>query len=392
MSVYDLNGRQKDIVVAQTMRRDAALNLNGLYSFPRAPDADRLTDALRIVTDHFAALRSIIGFRKGDMVATLLEEPARIVSIDAGSSRAQFDLVHELAGKPFDLFTERPVRIYLLKGEGAIRHMFLQFHHVATDWWSFRVIHQSLDMLYENPGNARLRKDLLTMYNSRSLPKEHAQDSLDFWQDCLTRPVCIRRSDELAVLASHKEYSVPISFSEIEQAAQHQHMTPFELLFLKFAEAITFQINDDVFINTPVGNRSNANDAQTVGYLMNVVPVRCQTIGGRFDSDSTLKNLRNAIKHGCVPRSQLARIIESRHGTHAPLFDIVFMFLRDSIGGLHMPGGAVFTRVYPRKDEDRLVLTLRELSGKLTLVLEGDPADPIGARAVETYLQTLGGI
>lgn len=122
---------------------------------------------------------------------------------------------------------------------------------------------------------------------------------------------------------------------------------------------------------------------------MNVVPIRCCVFNGQFDKHETLKILRDGISHGCVPRSYFARMLDNSTGHHGPLFDIVFMFLRDGIGGVNMPGDAEFTRIYPGEDEDRFVVTVRELDGKFAIVTEGSIQDEFGTAVIEQFLDIL---
>jgi hypothetical protein len=43
--------------------------------------------------------------------------------------------------------------------------MLLQFHHVASDWWSFRIIHQTLTEFYNSKGKFSSPIDNLKEYN-----------------------------------------------------------------------------------------------------------------------------------------------------------------------------------------------------------------------------------
>lgn len=388
MSNYVFTGRQKDLIVSQAMRSDSALNLNGLYSFADPPDEVRLTRAIQQVSAHFLSLRTKVKLEKGELSPCVLEGNVTVEKIIRRTAREQFDEVYRISQHSFDLFSERPMRAYLIGDGERIEHMLLQFHHVATDWWSFRIIHQALTSLYDDSEQTVLENDAVVRSNQASLPLENSAESILFWRTVLEKPLFSRALSN-TVKTFHEHSQLTVDVQEMEKIARGVGLTFFEWLFLRFAEAVTQVTGCDTLVNIPVGNRSNVDEIRTVGYLMNVVPIRCQVTNEGFDAEKTLETLRDGIRFGRVPRGQLAQILKHSLGDYGPLFDIVFMFLRDGIGGLHMPGNATFTRIYPGRDEDRFVVTIRELEGQLTIVTEGCGSDDEGTRIVEIFLNAL---
>lgn len=388
MTDYHFSGRQKDIIVAQSLRADCALNLNGLYSFLEPPDPARIAKAIEVVSEHFLSLRTKVGIVNGELVPCVFEGSVPVRQITRTTARAQFDEIYQKSRSPFDLFSERPIRAFLLGDGEQIQHMLLQFHHVATDWWSFRIIHKALTAVYENGSNTKLPIDNLSLNNEKSLCLESSTASMRHWNRLLQEPV-FTRSCSFGAGSVHRERAVNVDVKRLEALAREEKLTLFEWLFMQFGKAVTDYTHQDTLINIPVGNRSEITDIQTVGYLMNVVPIRCRVTNGRFDKEATLAALRGGITHGRTPRSYLAQILRKTIGQYSPLFDIVFMFLRDGIGGLDMPGNARFTRIYPGKDEDHFVVTMRELNGELTIVAEGSTNDELGAAAITRFLNSL---
>lgn len=388
MTDYLFSGRQKDIIVAQSLRGDCALNLNGLYSFPEPPDQARITKAIQIVSSHFVSLRTKVGIQNGELKPCAVEGGVPVKQVVRSTVREQFDEIFHQSRMPFDLFSERPIRAFLLGDGEQVQHMFLQFHHVATDWWSFRIIHKALTSIYEDGDCSRLPVDSLCSNNKKSLSLETSTTSIQYWERLLQKPVYTRRQS-FGASSVHREWVIKADVNKLETVARANKLTLFEWLFMQFGQAVTDYTRQDTLINIPVGNRSDITDIQTVGYLMNVVPIRCCVTNGRFNKEATLEALRGGISHGRTPRSYLAQTLKRTVGQHAPLFDIVFMFLRDGIGGLDMPGNALFTRIYPGKDEDRFVVTIRELDGVLTIVSEGSAQDELAAAAIPRFLSIL---
>lgn len=388
MPDYIFTGRQKDLIVSQVMRQDSALNLNGLYSFPDPPNERILTDAIQRVFSNFISLRTCVKIENGAISPRVVEGTVPVKKIVRQTPREQFDEVYRICQKPFDLFNERPVRAYLVGDGNEIAHMLLQFHHVATDWWSFRIIHESLSDCYNTAGKAFLEKDYLLETNLKSLELETTSDSLQFWNTLLRNRVFSRALPK-ANKTTHEQCTIRSGFTEIDREARSHGLTLFEYLFLKFAESVTRVTQRNTIVNIPVGNRATLDEVRTVGYLMNVVPIICWVTPEGFDSQRTLNTLRTGIRFARVPRGNIARIFKDAHGHYYPIFDIVFMFLRDGIGGLNMPGEAIFTRVYPRRDEDHFVVTVRELEGQLTVVTEGCSGDEIANVIFNEFLKKL---
>ncbi|SLM93120.1 COG1020: Non-ribosomal peptide synthetase modules and related proteins [Corynebacterium casei] len=389
MSDFSFNGRQKDLVATQLMRQDAALNLNGLYSFPVPPNETILREAIKYVGQYYKSLSYKVAYADGQIYPEQVQEDVRIACIEGLSMREQFDAIYELARHPFDLLSERPFRVFLFRTNQHVDQMLLQFHHVATDWWSFRVIHKALTEYYDQTEIPTLSKDNIFDYNSMSLLREDSDEALAFWEEQL-RPGLVRRVKQQGQPAVHQQWVVSSDLQKIEAIAREWKTTLFEALFLKFAQELMEVFQQDFLINTPVGNRKSAHFVSTVGYVMNVVPVRCHYISGHLNWERTLKDLRLAIKYGETSRGKLSDIARLSIGTNEPLFDIVFMFLRDNIGAAHMPANSVFTRIYPGQDEDSFVLTLREQNGVLTAVVESQGEDVDVSNAVISFLSAIG--
>ncbi|MGV0412238.1 condensation domain-containing protein [Corynebacterium marquesiae] len=384
------NRRQLDLISAQAIHQNAALNLNGLYSFPEPPDENLLRKSIQFVSDHFSSLNTVATFREGKIVPTPTKEKLKIEAIDGYSMREQYDIIYRQARVPFNLFAEPPFRAFLFKSDGCIDQMLLQFHHVASDWWSFRIIHQTLTEFYNSKGKFSSPIDNLKEYNDIHCD-EHVDAVVEkFWKTQLQAGI-FRESivGKKGSSSKHLEFAICQDVAPLEREAKRSSITFFEYLFLLYAEQLANSLKSDIIINVPVGNRNSGKFVSTVGYIMNVVPVRCVFHEGCLDRAATLSNLRTAIRYAETPRSVLANWSKQILGDTDALFSFVFMFLRDNIGSMHMPANASFMRIYPGVDEDAHVLTLRERDKALSAVIESKDCDPQVERATDNFIKKI---
>ncbi|MDN6704603.1 condensation domain-containing protein [Corynebacterium glyciniphilum] len=384
MTAYQYNSRQKDLITAQLLNRDSSLNLNGLYSFVGDVEERNLEVAVRRLYDSFSSMRHVARRESGDYVPMEDTTGLKLQKSRIDDVGSQYEYIRVQARKPFDLFEDAPMRAEIINGATGPAHLFLQFHHVATDWWSFHQVHSALVRAYLDP-DVEI-EDTVSAYNAFDSHRSarDVEEAETIWSRTLSKHVDV--FDVEFDRTRHFERSVSTVAGTIEEYARSNEMTLFEALFIAFAETLAKDARQSFIVNTPVGNRTEPQYIRTVGYLMNVVPILCEVRRGVLDVPATLHNLRMASAYGFVPRSRLAQLMVANFGNSVPLKQIVFMFLRDGMSEQELPGGAVFTRVYPEQDEDQHVVTVREHQRNLKVVMESQLAT-IAGQDVQEHLR-----
>lgn len=108
-------------------------------------DVARLAQATRLLADHHVSLRlRVTAGSSGQPVQTAGSGPELRLAPDDAQAAAHID---ELVQARFDLATDPPLRLMLLKGQDQHR-LVLVGHHIALDGWSIGLVLRDLFALY----------------------------------------------------------------------------------------------------------------------------------------------------------------------------------------------------------------------------------------------------
>lgn len=113
-------------------------------------------------------------------------------------------------------------------------------------------------------------------------------------------------------------------------ARQHDSSLHAVILTLLAVEARRRTGREDVLIGTAASNRETADEADIVGYYVNMLPVPCRVLQNAAFGDAlreTQRMLASALQHGRYPFARIYRNFwndrpEQRHPARYPIFDI----------------------------------------------------------------------
>ncbi|HEY3502278.1 MAG TPA: amino acid adenylation domain-containing protein [Actinocatenispora sp.] len=343
-----LSPAQRDLWVFEALYPDAAaLNLCCAYHFDEPVSPADLTAALAAVCAQHDVLRMrIVGPVEDPRVAY---EPAgefpleRVDLSDTGT-----DLAGELAAfsrTRFDLARQAPIRGRLITVDERRSTLVLALHHIATDWWSFDVLHGEFTAAY------RTVRDGAPLPHDRP-PAQYADFAgwqgeletagvfdaqLDFWRRYLTDPPPPLTVGADAPADSFDIEQVPFRLdaelaAAVRDFARRHDATVYGVLMTAFAVfAHRLSGADDVVLGTPSANRSARGLARTIGYVMNAVPTRWRI--GPADTFGALlagftAEFPALLAHADVPVGRIVTAVDPvRVPGRSPLFRWVFMHL-----------------------------------------------------------------
>ncbi|MFF0746736.1 condensation domain-containing protein [Streptomyces sp. NPDC004111] len=379
-------------------------------------DLDLLAGRVRGFADRHEALRTTFEVH-GSGIRPVVHEhlPPRLARTRVTGADEAHRLALELAAEPFDLTAGPLLRVTLAEGPTPDESWLLVVvHNLVFDAWSFELL---LDELArpENTapaaapafsGFAREQGEWLEGPAGRKAAAYWAGEVADAPPPLPTdRP---RPAQGTGRRGGRVEFAVSRAVTEaIAAAAQREAATAYTgWLAVAWAALAEFGGRQDVLLGTFTAGRDRPGTSETVGYLLNVLPVRLREAGDgshRARTRAARTATRAALKHAAHPGELIAADAERPRvpGTH-PLLDAVFVFDNLGEGGREIQGARADTRdldkgttrfdltlaVYPGPDGTRGWLeydeelydaaTARRLTERFTALAETSAGAPDG--------------
>ncbi|GAD82546.1 non-ribosomal peptide synthetase [Nocardia asteroides NBRC 15531] len=263
---------------------DTALTICVAYRLTGPLDGERLRAAFDTVVARHDILRTTYG-------ADAEGEPFQVFTDDARAPWQTHDLtdlaesgrdlrVEVLArrefGRPFDLATELPVRVTLIR-TGADEHVILfAVHHICWDDDSWAVFFAELNAAYRAGSGAAGT----VQFAALAPTAEPAEADVAYWRDTLRplpEPLELPGSAAAAPgrQAQRRTHRLPAELvTRTEQFAREQAATPFMVLLAGFDALMhRYTAADDFLVSIPVTDRP-AGTEELIGYFGNTLLLR----------------------------------------------------------------------------------------------------------------------
>ena len=356
-----LSPAQEDLWVYQSLYPGTpALNLCVAYHLDAtAVDVADLERALTILHEQHDILRLRIAGAVGDLRMEF-PPPAPVTVERLDLRRTATTLAEALTAfsrRPFELDGSTPLlRGQYLTVDDTRATLVLALHHIATDWWSFDVLHTEFVEAYQavRAGVPPRRRRPEIQYADFAAWQRELEESgvfdaqLDFWRRYLGDP-----PTPMTVGGAGAWLAEPTAGHGIEQVRFRVHprteaaarafarargTTVYGVLMTAFA-VFAHRLTDraDFVLGTPTANRSAKGLERLIGYVMNAVPTRWRigpdesfaSLLGRFTVDFPA-----VLANGDVPVGRIVSAVDpERVPGRSPLFQWVFMHLtrQDSV-------------------------------------------------------------
>ncbi len=342
------------------------LNISLSYRLGGDIDAERLHEALDAVARRHPILRTTYhADENGEPTATVhdvLSPGWAVHDLSDKSERARKLRLEVLAqrefGTAFDLSSDSPLRISLIKTGPDEHVMLLVAHHIAWDDGSWRVFFTDLTRAYS--GAQLPETPRVTVSGAVS-----EDDDLAYWREVLAHP------PEPLELPGPAGSVVPAGFRSqrstvrlsaetvrrVSALARDTGSTSYMVLLAAFGALVyRYTHTDDFLIATPVLNRDTD---ETIGYYGNTVAMRLRPQGSAGFRDLVAATRDTAIGAFAHQRVNLDRVVaelnpDRRHGAER-MTRVSFGF-REPDGGGFIPDGVTCARAELRGQHTQLPL------------------------------------
>ncbi|MFQ6326900.1 amino acid adenylation domain-containing protein [Nocardia sp. CWNU-33] len=332
-------------------------------------DVDAMRLALADVIDRHESLRTLYpvdaeGPRQVVIGTATAAPPMPLIDTEDGAPLR--DRINDLAGTGFDLATEPPLRVGLLRLDGSapVHIVVLVVHHISADGASMAPLAADLVAAYSEraTGADTTRVPLAVQYadfalwhrellGSESDPESIAAQQIRFWTDSLNGA-----PDVLDLPADRPRPAVQTMRStEFEfhfEAEMHRALIEFAAahnvsLFMVVHAALAVLLarlagTDDVVIGTPIAGRGEEALDELVGMFVNTLALRTPVDPGAAFAEF-LTAVRSAdldaFANSDVPFERLVQVLNpSRSTAHHPLFQVSLTLQNFAEPVLELPG------------------------------------------------------
>lgn len=269
--------------------------------------------------------------------------------------------------------------------------IFMRFHHLIADAWSFVQIGNDLMSYYDRlrdgrgvnePDNPPYRDFILS--EQQYIGSERYQTDKDFWRTQFSTVPTLttlksRSTDRIGLSAKRRSYALPEKLTSKIRDYCHANRTS---IFALFFAAMSIYINrikdqEDIVIGTPVLNRSNAREKRTIGMFISTVPLRI-----RLNNHLTFQEYSHqldtlwfsVLKHQKYPYDLLLRDVRDSFPDVEKLFDIAISYQNGKINRVQegLAGNAEVRWHFTEHQTEGLYLHINEREGESQILLNYD--------------------
>ena len=295
----------------------AALSIRAAQRLRGPLDVDVLRRSLDAIFVRHDILRTHIDVVAGVPKPQILDATQMPFVIDdlRGDDDAESLLARALAEeaqRTFDLETQFPIMVRLIRMTDDDHVMSVVMHHVASDGWSFQVFFADLGRLYTAfiSGEPAALPELPIQYVDYAVWQrawvtgENRDRQLDYWRSTLAGPLptteiptdSIRPPTHTFQSGQFGTALDAATGAGVRKLAAGASATPFMVLLTAFNVLVARHVDhDDVLIGTPVAGRVREELEGMIGMFLNTLVLRSDVSG-----DPTFAELTERVRDVCL--------------------------------------------------------------------------------------------
>ncbi|KFU82304.1 non-ribosomal peptide synthase domain TIGR01720/amino acid adenylation domain-containing protein [Amycolatopsis lurida] len=346
-----LSAAQRSLWLVDRMEANAVA-----YNFPLSfrlrgdLDVEALRAALGDVLGRHEVLRTILAEHDGEPYQRVLDAPEIPFAVEECDEDRLTARIAELSRTPFDLATEIPVRLRVLRLGDGDQVISLVLHHSATDEWSDRPFLDDLTSAYRarQAGEAPVWTDLPVQYADFALwqkdfLEQRGAAQVAYWAESLRGapdelPLPLDRPRPLQPTGKGGKVKSPLSqdlSAAVRDLAAKAGASPFMVLQAAVAALLhRTGAGDDIPLGAPIAGRTDAALDDLVGFFVNTLVLRTD-LSGEPTFAALLDRVREAdlaaFSHGDLP---FERVVEELNPPRVPgrnpLFQVMVGYHRQS--------------------------------------------------------------
>lgn len=315
-----------------------------------------LRRAVEQQADRHQCLRTTFSDSDGRLTQTVHEtlRPEFLLHDVPGASEQEVErCILEQALRPFDLEKGPLLRQSVFKIADDDWAILAQAHHIVVDFWSLVLILSELRAAYPRfavgeqpslPAPQNNYEQFVTSQSKKISSSASAKKHVDYWQETLkdVAPVVelpVDRNRPAAFTGKADVVGVELPFGtgrKTTELATRLRVTPFAVVLAAVQLLISrLSRQDQFFIGSPFSGRSQREFEQTVGFFVNVLPIKCDLTAQPAFEDlvrRTSRQLSEALDHETYPLSEIVQLGNvPRDPGRSPLFQVSCTFEKSQV-------------------------------------------------------------
>ncbi|MFF8791172.1 amino acid adenylation domain-containing protein [Streptomyces sp. NPDC015125] len=353
--------------------------------------------ALQQLAERHEILRTRYELR-GTEPVQVVEPPGRVVELsvaEAADAAALRDLAARELGRGFDLERGPVWRALLLRTADGGQVLLLGIHHIACDGWSSVLLERDLRALGEgvHTGGQAGLPEVAVQYADHAVWQRRRLDAdsataadgeLAYWTSELSGatplelPADHPRPAERDGRGALRTFVVPAALTaRLAALGRDAGATLHQTLLTGFVALLArLSGRADFTLGMPVAGRNRPEVAQTAGYFLNNLVLRCRPDAGRTVRDalaSVRETVLDALAHQELPFGQLVRELRpERDLSRTPLYQVMFDFHEEGRTGTALSGADLeaFGAAWQSARTDLTFVVHRRADGSLLGMVE----------------------
>ena len=340
-----LSSQQHSLWFLDRLNGSLPYHIGAVYPIEENISVKSMQTAFRLLLNRHTILRTTIDEEDNHPYQYLITgENWRLQEIDDTVPLSTFMDI------PFDLSRDYMLRAYLIRKSGKPASLCLIIHHIATDGWSMTLLIKELNDLYNQVAHHKkpvfsdqpLQYRDYSYWQQNNISQKKLDQGLTFWKNYLQHVPVLQlaydfpRPNRQSISGKQHSFFIEKKLSkELQKLSESQHVTQYMTLLSAFTLLMQYYSGqNDICIGTPAANRTPSTVDETIGYFINMLPIRIKINGNPIYIDF-LQHIRQVLpavfQHQEIPLESIARHIDQeRIKGYNPLFQTVFILQEHS--------------------------------------------------------------
>ena len=333
---YLASSSQKRIyLVCQLDKYSLAYNMPQLFILRGDVDADKIRNAVQMMTDRHEILRTEFVEKDGDLIQMIRSHVNADFSYENNDAANTDELIKDFV-KPFNLDCSPLLRCKLVKQKDRYLLM-IDTHHIISDGTSLVIFMQEFCALYNEQSIEEMQcqyKDYSEWMNSRdlSIQKEYWIQQFSGEIPILDIPYDFKRPLSKSFRGNTVQFEIdPMLSEKILKMAKDTETTEY-MVFLTFMMVFLskYSCQQEIIIGSPISSRKHKDTENLLGMFVNTLAIK-----GQPTPNKAFETLLSEMKEICFkayenqeyPFEELIENIDIvRDMSRNPLFDVMLAF------------------------------------------------------------------
>ncbi len=346
-NLYPLTHPQKSIWNTEKFYPNTSIgNVAGTLRIKGSINIDLLERAINLFIKNNDGLRLRIMEKDGLPMQYICEyKQKKINIIDFSKNNNMEDLYkweEEQSKIPFEILDSNLYEFTIVKVNDQDVGFYIKTHHLISDAWTMTIIGNQVIEYYTTLINEDEILEKQTSYIDYILSEQKYKESKRFENDKKywyktfeympeITTLKVRKSNNIDTKTKRKTLVTPVKFTKkLRQYCEENMISPYPLFLSALAMYIKrVSSKDDIVFGTPILNRSNKKEKNTVGMFISTAPLRVnidENMDFKTFSREVSKECISLLKHQKYPYDILLKDIREKYGTINNLYDIVLSY------------------------------------------------------------------